>query len=149
MPSLHRIAVPLLLCAAAVATPIATRADDVIEYRQGVMTVFSWNLSAMGSMVKGETPFDPAAFKGYATDLATAASLNVLKGFPEDSLSDDSDAKEDIWLNWADFEARYKALKEAAAKLSEVAATGEEAAMRAQFKEAASACKACHRDFKR
>jgi cytochrome c556 len=148
MRKLHRIAAPLLLCAAAV-LPGTALAGDPIEYRQGVMAVLSWNLTAMGSMVKGETHFDPAAFKGYATDLATASSLNVLRGFPEDSLGDESDAMPEIWLNWSDFEGKYKALKEAAAKLSEVAATGDEAAMRAQFKEAAGACKGCHRDFKR
>ena len=148
MHKLHRIVAPLMLCAAAI-LPGAALAGDPIEYRQGVMEVFSWNLSAMASMVKGETPFDPAAFKGYATDLATASSLNVLKGFPEDSLGDESDAMPEIWLNWSDFEAKYKTLKEATAKLSEVAATGDEAAMRAQFKESAGACKGCHRDFKR
>ena len=148
MHKLHRIVAPLMLCTAAI-LPGAALAGDPIEYRQGVMAVFSWNLSAMASMVKCETPFDSAAFKGYATDLATASSLNVLKGFPEDSLGDESDAMPEIWLNWSDFEAKYKALKEATAKLSEVAATGDEAAMRAQFKEAAGACKGCHRDFKR
>ena len=147
MPKLHHIAVPLLLCAAV--APGAALADDPIEYRQAVMGVFSWNLSAMGSMVKGETLFDAATFKDHAADLGRAASLNLLKGFPEDSVGDESEAREDIWLNWADFEAKYKTFKEAAAKLAEVAASGDEGAMRAQFKEAAGTCKACHRDFKR
>jgi len=147
MPKLHRIAVPLLLCAAV--APGAALADDLIEYRQAVMGVFSWNLSAMGSMVKGETLFDAAAFKDHAADLGRAASLNLLKGFPEDSVGDESDAREDIWLNWADFEAKYKTFKEAAAKLAEVAASGDEGAMRVQFKETAGTCKACHHDFKR
>jgi cytochrome c556 len=148
MPSLHRIAVPCLLCVTAL-TAGAAVAGDPIEYRQGVMEVFSWNLTGMAAMVKGEAPFDAAVFKGYATDLATATSLNLLKGFPEDSLSDDSEAREDIWLNWAEFQARYKALKEATTKLAEVAAAGDEGAMRAQFKDTAGTCKACHRDFKR
>jgi cytochrome c556 len=127
---------------------LAGTTEDAIDYRQGVMNVFSWNLSHMGSMVKGETAFDAAAFKGHAADLATASTLAVTQGFPADSVSDDSDAKEEIWLNWSDFEAKYNALREAAAKLSQVAAGGDEGAMREQFKETAGACKACHKEYK-
>jgi cytochrome c556 len=142
-------AASLLLAAGALPAGLyAGMLEDAVDYRQGVMNVFSWNLSRMGSMVKGETPFDAAAFKGYAADLATASTINVLQGFPDDSVSDESDAKDEIWLNWADFEAKFKTLKEAAAKLSEVAAGGEEGAMREQFKETAGACKACHNDYK-
>lgn len=151
MPSPYRsIAASLMLTAAALPASLsAAMPEDAVDYRQGVMEVFSWNLTRMGAMVKGEVPFDAAAFKGYASDLATASSLNVLPGFPDDSVSDESDAKDEIWLNWADFEAKYQALKEAAAKLSQVAAGGDEKAMREQFKEAAGACKACHKEYKK
>jgi len=151
MPNRHRLTAAALVFAAS-ALPVSLLAgmpEDAVAYRQGAMEVFSWNLSRMGAMVKGEVPFDAAAFKGYASDLATAASLRVLAGFPEDSVSDDSDAKDEIWLNWADFETKYKGLKEAAAKLSEVAAGGDEKAMREQFKETAAACKACHKEYKK
>ena len=144
------LAAGLVLAAALLPASLsAAMPDDAIEYRQAIMDVFSWNLSSMGAMVKGDTPFDPAAFQGYAIDLATASNLAVLKGFPDDSVSDDSDAKDEIWLDWADFEAKYMTLKEAAAKLSEVSAGGDEAAMREQFKETAAACKACHKAFKK
>jgi cytochrome c556 len=150
MPNVRRLtALSLLLAAGALPTALpAAPAEDAIDYRQGVMNVFSWNLTHMGSMVKGETPFDAAAFRGYATDLAAASAMNVMQGFPEDSVSDESDAKDEIWLNWNDFEAKYKALKEAVAKLSQVSAGGDEGAMREQFKEAAGACKACHKEYK-
>jgi cytochrome c556 len=151
MPRRQRLTAACLLIAAA-SVPTWAQADaveDAIDYRQGLMEVFSWNLTRMGSMVKGETPFDAAAFKGYAADLAAASTLNVLSGFPEDSVNDESEAKEDIWLNRADFETKYKALKEAAAKLAQVAAGGEEGPMREQFKETAGACKACHKEYKK
>jgi cytochrome c556 len=151
MPNQSRLAVAsLLLLAGALPTGLsAGPLEDAIDYRQGVMNVFSWNLSRMGSMVKGETPFDAAAFKGHAMDLAAASNLDVMQGFPDDSVSDESDAKDEIWLNRADFDAKYQALKDAAAKLAEVSAGGNEGAMRAQFKEAAGACKACHNDYKK
>lgn len=148
----RRSPLPAGLVLAAALLPASLSAampEDAIEYREAVMEVFSWNLSSMGAMVKGDAPFDPAAFQGYVSDLATASHLNVLKGFPEDSVSDDSDAKDEIWLDWAGFEAKYMAFKEAAAKLSEVSAGGDEAAMREQFSETAATCKACHKAFKK
>jgi cytochrome c556 len=151
MPQDRRLTAAVLLLAAGAlpASLSAAMPEDAVDYRQGAMEVFSWNLTRMGAMVKGETPFDAAAFKGYAAELAGASAMNVLQGFPEDSVSDESDAKDEIWLNWSDFETKYKALKEAAAKLSQVAAGGDEAAMREQFKETAAACKACHKEYKK
>jgi cytochrome c556 len=151
MPNSRRVTALSLLLAAAALPPglAADPVEDAVDFRQGVMNVFSWNLTRMGSMVKGETPFDAAAFKGYATDLAAASGMDVMQGFPDDSVSDESDAKDEIWLNRDDFDAKYKALKEAAAKLSQVAAGGDEGAMREQFKETAGACKACHKEYKK
>lgn len=127
---------------------LAGDVEDAVDYRQGVMNVFSWNLEHMGAMVKGEAPFDAGAFKGHATDLAAASRLDVLKGFPEDSVDDDSDALDEIWLKWSDFEAKLQDLREQSAKLAEVAAGGDEAAMKAQFDETRGTCKACHKAYK-
>jgi cytochrome c556 len=122
--------------------------EDAVDYRQGVMNVFSWNAGQMAAMAKGEVPFDGAAFQGYATDLAAAAALNILPGFPEESITDDSDAKDEIWLNWSDFEAKLQDLRTESAKLKEVASSGDEAAIKAQLDATRRACKACHDDYK-
>ena len=118
-----------------------------IEYRQAAMNVFGWNLGNMGAMVKGKKPYDKAAFEGYARDLAAAARLNVLTGFPDDSVSDDSDAKDEIWLQWEDFEQKFQAMQAQTAKLAEVASGGELEQIKAQFKETAASCKSCHRKY--
>ncbi len=137
--------IPVLLsCPAAQAGKV----EDAVDYRQGVMNVFSWNVGLMGAMMKGEVPFDAVAFQGHAADLASAAGLNILKGFPEDSVTDDSDAKDEIWLNWSDFESKLQGLRSESAKLAEVAASGDEAAIKAQFDATRRACKACHDDYK-
>jgi cytochrome c556 len=99
-------------------------------------------------MVKGKTAFDAAAFARHAKDLAAASQLDVLAGFPEDSINDDSDASDTIWLDWDKFQGKLKGLREQSAKLAEVAAGGEEAAMKEQFGKTAKTCKGCHDDFK-
>jgi cytochrome c556 len=149
MPTLsRRSAAVLVALAAAVSSVQAAKVEDAVYYRQGVMNVFSWNAGQMAAMAKGEVPFDLAAFQGYAADLATAAALDILPGFPEDSATEDSDAKDEIWLNWSDFEAKLKNLRTESARLTEVAKGGDEAAIKTQLDVTRRACKACHDDYK-
>ena len=122
--------------------------ERAVDYRQGLMNVFAYNVTSMGDMVKGEVDFEPAVFAAHAKDLASAASLDLLGGFPVDSVNEDSDASETVWLDWEQFQQRHKALQEQSAKLAEVAAGGDEAAMKEQFGATAKTCKGCHDDFK-
>ena len=102
----------------------------------------------MGAMVKGKAPFDAALFSRHAKDLASATELELMAAFPEDSINDDSDASDTIWLDWETFEQRHAALREQSAKLGGVVAGGDETAMKEQFKATAKTCKGCHDDFK-
>jgi len=127
------------------------QADDVgkvVDYRQGLMNVYAHNLTSMGNMVKGKTAFDPATFARYAEDLAAAARLDLLAGFPEDSSNDESDASDTIWLDWGKFQKKYEALETQSAQLSKVATGGDAAAMKEQFGKTAKTCRGCHDDFK-
>lgn len=123
--------------------------ERAIEYRQGLMEVFKWNLSAMGEVIKGEAPFDKISFERHARDLASATQLDLLRGFPEDSLSDESDAKDEIWLQWQEFGAKLRALQEQGSKLAAVAATGDLEQIRPQFQDTAATCKGCHKEFRK
>ena len=141
---------PALLCAGLAAPSLASddSLQDAIDYRTGVMNVLSWNLGPMGAMLKDEIPYDQAAFARHARDLASAAALDVMSGFPDDSVSDDSSAMSEIWLDWDDFAAKYQDLKEQSAKLAEVAAGDDKAAVAAQFDATRKTCKACHKQYK-
>lgn len=143
-----RPAVALVALSLAVGISHASKIDDAVYYREGVMNVFAWNTDQMAAMVKGEVPFDRTAFQGLAADLASAAALNLLPGFPEDSATDDSDARDEIWLNWPDFESKLQTLRTESAKLAKVAEDGDEAAIKAQLDATRRACKSCHDDYK-
>ena len=153
-----RLATHLLsaLLGAGLAVPSLASDDslqDAIDYRSGVMNVFSWNLGPMGAMLKDKIPYDQPVFARHAQDLASAAALDVLAGFPDDSVSDDSAAMSEIWLDWDDFAAKYDDLKQESAKqesakLAEVAAGGDKAAIGAQFDATRKTCKACHKQYK-
>lgn len=152
MTKIRHYLVPLAFAFSATGIQAADSAEKIaakaVDYRQGVMNVYAYNVTSMGEMVKGKTEFDAAAFARHAKDLAAAAGLDVLAGFPEDSLNDDSDASESIWLDWDKFQEKHKALQEQSAKLAEVAAAGDEAAMKEQFAQTGKTCKGCHDDFK-
>lgn len=134
--------------------PSITQAAGVqgaIDFRQATMKLYKWYLGPMGGMVKGKIPFDAARFKSRAEGLATAASLDLTEGFPQNSFSDsesDTDAKPEIRENWEDFVSKYKALKDASEKLASVASTGDMAAMKKQFGAAGKTCKGCHDEYR-
>lgn len=140
------LSLTLTLCAACVQ---AADIEKLVDYRQGVMNVYAYHTKSMAAMVKGKTAFDSAAFAHHAENLAVAARLDLLAGFPEDSINEESDAGDTIWLAWDEFQQGYEALQAQSAKLAEEAAAGgDEAAMKEQFGKTAKTCKGCHDDFK-
>ena len=146
---------PMLGAAALLlSTTLAAHAQDAdpkkeaVKYRQSVMTIVGWNFKPMGAMVKGERPFDAKAFAAHARDLAGVSSVNILAGFPEDSDAEGSKAKAEIWMKWDDFKDKMGAMQRETDKLGEVAAGGDEGAIKKQFGAAAKTCKACHDDYK-
>ena len=127
---------------------VAGEMEQAQEYRQGVMNVFRWNMKSMSDMMKGKRPYDGEAFAGYADDLAKAATLDLMPGFPEESDSGDTDARPDIWLDFDDFKQKFQDLRKASRSLSETAAGGDKAAMGEALGKTGKACKACHDKFK-
>jgi len=136
------------LLGAGAQTAVAGDQERILDYRQGVMDVFSWNMKAMGAMMKGEAPYDQALFARHASDLAKATSLDVLAGFPPDSDQGETDARPDIWLDFEDFKQKLENLRQASQSLNEVAAAGDKAAMGEALGKTGKQCKACHESYK-
>jgi cytochrome c556 len=139
-----------LILAAAAFSLISTQPAlaDVLDYRQGLMNVYVWNIMPMGSMVKGKTPFDAEKFKRHATELATATTLDMLAGYPEGSNDGETDALDEIWLDLDDFAAINEKMKEKAAELERISASGDLEKIRPAYKALADACKQCHKKYK-
>ncbi|PLY14391.1 MAG: cytochrome C [Sedimenticola sp.] len=123
-------------------------AERAIEYRESIMNIFSWNLKAMGSVVKGESAYDQAAFAQHAADLAAAARLNLLAGFPEGSDEGETGAKAEVWMTPDDFKEKYQALQTKSEALVSAAASGNLDAIRPAFGDTANSCKECHKAYK-
>lgn len=119
-----------------------------IDFRSSNMLIYKWYMGPMGAMVKGKVPYDQAAFQKNAAGLATAASLDLLAGFPQGSTDPDSEAKAEIWQDWSGFSDRFEALQRESAKLAEIAASADAQASMEQFKKTGGTCKGCHDDFR-
>jgi cytochrome c556 len=122
--------------------------DEIIEYREGLMNVYAHNVSSMRDMIKGKTKYDCAAFSHHARELALAARLDLLSGFPAGSLDDESEAKSAIWVDWNTFQERYNSLRNHSSMLAKVAATCNQPAINKQLQATIKSCKECHNDFK-
>jgi len=68
--------------------------------------------------------------------------------FPENSDKGDSEAKPEIWTQWADFEKAARSASEKAKALHEAAGSGNHEAIASAFKDMGGACKSCHQDYR-
>ncbi len=140
--------VTLSLLAASFGVSAQTKPEDVIKYRKAQYTVLLWNWMPMNAMVRGRIPFDAAEFARRAERVAAVAP-QLLEGFSEGSgAGAATDAKPEIWSNFADFSAKMKDLERETAALASVAKGGDEAAIKAQFALTGGTCKACHDQYK-
>ena len=137
-----------VLCAAPLVMAEQTPTERAIEYRQAAMTLVGANFKPLGGMLKGEIPFEQAAFARHAADLAAVASIDILRGFPADSDGEGSKAKPDIWLDWEKFRHGMETFTRESARLADVAAGGDRGAIKEQFGATAKTCKGCHDAFK-
>lgn len=145
--------VSVFIAAAALTLSTGLRAeeggfDKEVEYRQAVMTIIAYNVKKIGGMLKGNAPYDAEQVKTHAKDIASASTLDIVSAFPEDSVNDDSDALEDIWMDFETFEQKLQDFRTAAAGINKAAQSGDKAAVGAAMKDLGASCKGCHKKFK-
>ena len=143
------IAIIIFMAVAATAVNAKfNKAEDAIRYRQAVMTLIGAHFGSMGQVVKGEQPYDQAAFA------ADAAVFEMLAKMPWDAFSyPESDRgktklKSNALKNKDDFMQAARKLEDEAAKLAADAKTGDLDAIKAQFGATGGRCKGCHGEFK-
>lgn len=142
--------VAVLLIAGVSVTPVAAQVKpaDAIRYRHSAFQVIVWNFMPMSAMARGKLPFDPVKFGLHAERLAQLAP-QLLEGFPAGSQVGDTEAKPEIWTNWADFEQKMQSFQVESRKLAQICKSADEAAIKAQFGKLGVACKACHDQYKK
>ena len=81
---------------------------------------------------------------------ALAGWAKALPGmFPEGSVNEQSNALPTVWTQREEFDATAQLYAERATKLSEIAATGDTEAFKAQWAQVRETCASCHATFRR
>jgi cytochrome c556 len=138
----------MLASAVCTAHGLQPKPEDVIHYRQSVMTLIGWNFGPMSAMAKGKLAWDAKEFALHADRVAALAPM-APEGFAKGSdKGAETDAKPDIWANPEDFQSKLNDLANESKALSNIAKGGDEAKVKDQFKKLAGACKNCHDKYK-
>ncbi len=132
----------------------ATAADmSAVDKRKDLMKkVVAKNLGVVKNFI--EKDHGTAADVKKAADALVAAAPQIAPLFVKGTGRPDVDPKKTraeakIWQDWAGFEKAAKTLGDEAAKLSQVAAGGDKAAIKAQFVHLGkNGCGACHKAFR-
>ena len=122
--------------------------EDAIKNRQAAMKLVGYNFGSIGAMVNDRKPYnkDEAIRNASRID---ALSSQPFEFFGAGTDKGDTKAKGDVWKDMAKFTAAGEKFQAEAAKLAQVAKTGDMAALKTQFGATAGTCKACHDDFRK
>ena len=139
----------LLGCIAHARAGVPPKPADVVHYRQSVMGLIGWNFAPLSAMAKAKLAWDAKEFSLRAERIRWLSS-QALEGFTAGAANGgvETDAKPDIWNDFADFRARLDDFIAEAKALDEIARDGDAAKMKEQFHKTAETCKACHDKYK-
>ena len=125
-----------------------TKPEDAIKLRQSAMKLIGYNFGSIGAMVNDKKPYN----KDEA--IRNANRIDALSNHPFEFFGPGTDKGADhkalaaVWKDTAKFTSVAEKMQTEAAKLAQVAKTGDVAALKSQFGATAQACKACHDDYK-
>ena len=125
----------------------AANEQAVIEYRQLVMGAVGSNMGAIGGILKNQLAL-PGAISNHAQQMADAAKL-MGPAFKQKVTAGKTDAKPEIWSDWAKFEKAIADYEQAASKLAAVAKGSDPAATGAAVKALGESCGGCHESFRK
>lgn len=135
---------------AAASAPAQTGAlspKEAVEQREKLMKAFKKDMGVMGKMVKGEQPFDAAAFQQAADSLSGNADKPWVH-YTADSAKEKSEAKAEVWSKADEFKKEVDTFTTAAAALKTAAAAGKLDDVKKPFGDVGQSCKSCHDSFR-
>lgn len=142
-----KFAIPAMFAAALTLSAAPVLAQDFsaqVKARQGQFRILAINLGILGSIAKGETPYDAATAKAAADSIVAVTMINQGPLWPKgsDNMSiEGTKALPVIWDNPADLGAKWEALATAAKGLQ---AATDAAGIGAALGPVGATCKACH-----
>lgn len=142
-------AIAILVTGAVVSVSGGARADDPIndiKYRQTNMDALGAHMGALAAIAKGQVSY--TSHMAAHADAIAAIGKFLPDLFPEGSDMGKTRALPAIWEQPDKFAKAVKAFQTQSAKLAEVAASGDRAALGAQLGEVGKTCGGCHKPFR-
>jgi len=124
------------------------QAQNAVKVRKALFDVQSFAFGPVGGMLRG-APFDAAVVQKAAQRVQFTSGM-----IPEVFVNDtrkfqvETKAREGIWTNKSDFEAKAKDLQDKAAALEAAAKSGDKDASLKAAQAVGKACGACHDQFR-
>jgi cytochrome c556 len=118
-----------------------------LKYRQSLMSIVGTNMGAIGDIMKNQLAL-PGAIANHAGQMAESAAL-IAGAFEHEITDGPTDAKPEIWQDWAKFEKAIADYQEAARGLQTAAASGDPAAVGPAMKALGKSCGGCHKPFRK
>jgi cytochrome c556 len=148
MPALTRslATATALVLGVMLAAPAGADPEDMIKYRQGVMTALGGHATAMAQIVRGKVALS-GQLEGHAQSVV-ALTRDIPALFPEGSDFGETDAKPEVWKKRAEFEKAGGEASKAADALLVAVRGGDRAAIGPAFDGLSKTCKGCHEDFR-
>lgn len=118
--------------------------DPTVKARMDLMGVIAANTKVLGEMASGAKAFNAEAAATAKANLAAAAAEIPAK-FELQATDPVSEAKPDIWTNWADYVAKSEALLTQAEAID----TSSVESVQAGMGGIGGSCKACHSTYQK
>jgi cytochrome c556 len=136
-----------VLAGAAVAQFAKT--EDAVKYRQSAMFLIGQHFSRMGAVVKGESPYDKAAFETNAAAVDALYRLPLVEAFMVAGSDKGSGMKPEALSEKDKFTQMHSATSAELAKLVAAAKGGDLNAIKPQFGATGGTCQACHKAYRK
>jgi cytochrome c556 len=145
MTGLVIVAMVGLLAGAAIAQFAKT--EDAVKYRQSAMFLIGQHFTRMGAVVKGEAPYDKAAFEKNAVVVDTLYRLPLVEAFLVAGSDKGSGMKPEALTEKDKFTQMHNATEAELAKLVAASKGGDLNAIKPQFGATGGTCQACHKAY--
>ena len=124
-------------------------AASAIEARKAIFKRMESNMRPLAAIARGRAPADKATMERHSAAIASAAR-QISGAFRTNTASSsvETEAKDSIWSNKADFDAKAARLVTASNTLSTAASSGDAARFRTALVAVGQACKDCHDSYR-
>jgi cytochrome c556 len=140
-------AVLVLATAASVSADAPEEADPNIKYRHKLMEAVGSNMAAIADIMKYGLDL-PGHVENHARQLEQSAAL-IAGAFKTKVVEGPTDAKPEIWQDWAKFEQAIADYEKAAGEFATAAAGSDGEAIGAAMKALGKSCSGCHKSFRK